>query len=77
MAVNGPSQKEVQGFVIPMNTRQIQSVFKPTGGSKFGNPHDVSVSPDGNDIYVVEISQPYKVIDLNLLQVYMYNLTFT
>lgn len=60
-AVNGPSKAPVQGFIIPYNTRQISSVFKPTGSTPFGNPHDVSVTPDGNDIYVVEISQPYKV----------------
>lgn len=59
-AVNGPSKREVQGFVIPLNTRQISSVFKPSG-IKFGNPHDVSVTSDGNDIYVVEITVPYKV----------------
>jgi len=61
-AVNGPNaftQTVVQGFVIPLNTRKIASVFKPT--SPFGNPHDVAVSKDGNDIYVVEITPPYKV----------------
>jgi hypothetical protein len=49
----------VQGFEIPLSTRQISSVFKPPTG--FGNPHDVAVSKDGSDIYVVEITPPYKV----------------
>jgi len=61
-AVNGPSptQKEVLGFVIPLSTLRVSSVFKPSGGA-FGNPHDIAVSKDGRDVYVVEISQPYKV----------------
>ncbi|ODN03814.1 Peptidyl-glycine alpha-amidating monooxygenase B [Orchesella cincta] len=63
VAVNGPNgrfqSKTVQGFIISLATREISSVFKPASG--FGNPHDVAISKDGNDIYVVEISQPYKV----------------
>lgn len=65
VAVNGPngrfSSKPVQGFIIPLATREISSVFKPESPQAFGNPHDVAISRDGKDIYVVEITQPYKV----------------
>lgn len=61
--MNGPngrfSKKAVQGFIIPVTTREITSVFRPATG--FGNPHDVTISRDGNDIYVVEISKPYRL----------------
>lgn len=62
--MNGPSSwpnhPKVQGFVIPMSTRTITSVFSPNGQG-LGQPHDVAVSKDGNQVYVVEISRPYKV----------------
>ncbi len=54
VAVNGPngrfSSKAVQGFIIPLTTREISSVFKPESPQAFGNPHDVAISRDGKDI---------------------------
>jgi hypothetical protein len=61
-AVNGPGPKgrKVQGFVIPLNTKSISSVFSP-GDRGFGQPHDIAVSKNGSELYVVEISKPYRV----------------
>jgi len=60
-AVNGQSRSnKVQGFIIPLSSRRVKSVFSPSNKG-FGQPHDIAVSPNGSEIYVVEISKPYKV----------------
>ena len=67
-AVNGPdSPAKVQGFVIPLSTREVSSVFTPNG-NPFSRPHDITVSKDGTSVYVVEIATPYHVwkFDRNL-----------
>lgn len=53
--VNGPafgpqiSHHVVMGFVIHMQSNQVISKFAPNDGM-FDNPHDVIVSPDGNEV---------------------------
>lgn len=54
--VNGPSTKphSASGFVIDMKTHAVISKFGP-----FDNPHDIIVSPDGQEVYVAQLT-PYK-----------------
>ncbi|CAG7657333.1 unnamed protein product [Allacma fusca] len=60
-AVNGPDKKvKVQGFVIPLSTKAISSVFSPANRG-FSQPHDIAVSKNGSELYVVEIATPYHV----------------
>lgn len=60
--VNGPEFGGgglVSGFVISLARKQLIEAFSPNGQG-FHNPHDVAISTDGNQIYVVELD-PYKV----------------
>lgn len=54
--VNGPDgfNTPVQGFVVDANTLKIVSTFRP-GTSELSNPHDVSVSPNGESVFVVQL----------------------
>ncbi|CAH0405170.1 unnamed protein product [Chilo suppressalis] len=59
--VNGPYGTvpvPVRGYVIEYDSGRLVGTFAPDGGLR--NPHDVAVSPDGRDVYVVELD-PYKV----------------
>lgn len=51
--VNGPithpSNNKVLGFVIDMKTKKVISKFGPDNG-QFETPHDIIVSPDGNEV---------------------------
>ena len=61
--VNGPevgrSFHQVLGFVIDMTTKEVSSKFGPDG-SPFENPHDIIVTPDGQEVYVAQL-MPYRV----------------
>ncbi|XP_067001360.1 peptidyl-alpha-hydroxyglycine alpha-amidating lyase 1 isoform X2 [Anabrus simplex] len=61
--VNGPEIQaqgaRVGGFVISLASRQLIGQFN-TNGKGLQNPHDVAVSSDGSQVYVVELN-PYKV----------------
>lgn len=58
--VNGPeySPRPIRGFVIDINTKKILSEFGPNN-KDFSNPHDITVSRDGREVYVVELD-PFK-----------------
>lgn len=51
--------RPIRGFVIDITTRKILSQFGPNN-KDFANPHDIAVTVDGKQIYVVELD-PYKV----------------
>jgi len=62
-AVNGPDlygrNIAVKGFAIGITSQQLVSTFAPPSGT-FNNPHDLAVSYDGKEVYVVELN-PHKV----------------
>ncbi|KAG8221827.1 hypothetical protein J437_LFUL003461 [Ladona fulva] len=63
-ALNGPeippsTSTLVRAYKIDMNTKNLIEQIGPNGVD-FSNPHDIAVSPDGKQIYVVEL-EPYKV----------------
>lgn len=49
--VNGPQvlHHAVMGFVIHMQTNKVIAKFAPNDGL-FDNPHDIIVTPDGNEV---------------------------
>lgn len=51
--VNGPQNRgeyhKVMGFVIDMKTKDVISKFGPNN-QPFENPHDIIVSPDGQEV---------------------------
>lgn len=51
--VNGPEDPQthhsVMGFIIHMQTNSVVAKFGPNDGV-FENPHDIKVSPDGNEV---------------------------
>lgn len=53
--VNGPQSQihDVMGFVVNMQSNKVIAKFGPNDGV-FENPHDIIVSPDGNEV------RPYK-----------------
>lgn len=54
--VNGPdpqSHHTVMGFIIHMQTNSVVAKFGPKGGA-FDNPHDIIVSPGGNEVSVAK-----------------------
>lgn len=56
-AVNGPEFVAggfVSGFVISLVSKQLIDAFSPNGKG-FSSPHDVAVSTDGSQVYVVEL----------------------
>ncbi|KAJ4436524.1 hypothetical protein ANN_16555 [Periplaneta americana] len=60
--VNGPEifgGGFVSGFIISLSEKQLLGSFIPNEHG-FSNPHDVAVSSDGSQVYVVELN-PYKV----------------
>ncbi|PSN54611.1 Peptidyl-alpha-hydroxyglycine alpha-amidating lyase 1 [Blattella germanica] len=60
--VNGPEfggKGIVRGFVISLTMSDIVEEFSPAE-TGFSNPHDVAVSQDAREVYVVELS-PFKV----------------
>jgi hypothetical protein len=67
-AIGGPesilSGKTTQGYILDINNGELMSTFN-ADGSGFQRPHDVAVSPNGSDVYVVELDkklgQPYKL----------------
>jgi peptidylamidoglycolate lyase len=66
-AVNGPDitfNNTVQGFVIGLTSQQLVAVFKP-GEKGLSNPHDIAVSNDGKQIYVVQLdpSRVWKFVE--------------
>lgn len=75
--VNGPEYLgksdlylEVKGFIIDMPTKQVISKFGPTpNNSNFSNPHDIIVTPDGSEIYVVDLNpnRAYKLMKNSLI----------
>ena len=60
-AIGGPenilSGKTTQGYIIDINNGQLMSTFNSDGG--FKRPHDIAISPNGTDAYVVELDRPY------------------
>lgn len=58
--VNGPAQNNpVSGYVMDYKTKAVLSRFG-AHNSQFSNPHDVAVSEDAREVYVVELD-PYRV----------------
>lgn len=53
--VNGPDEfnSPIRGFIMDINTDKILSQFAPTDG--MARPHDIAVTPDGREIFVVEL----------------------
>lgn len=61
--VNGPPltpsvRLEVKGFVIDMASKNVTAKFPKEGN--YTNPHDLVVTEDGSEVYVVEYD-PYEV----------------
>ena len=58
-AVNGPSFNsvhEVGGYVIEMATSNVIGKFYPNNTKHhFSNPHDITVTSDGSEIFVAEL----------------------
>jgi DNA-binding beta-propeller fold protein YncE len=57
LVVNGPEftgSGFVSGFVISLVSKQLIEAFSPNGQG-FSSPHDVAVSTDGSQAYVVEL----------------------
>jgi DNA-binding beta-propeller fold protein YncE len=55
--VNGPEVTGggfVSGFIISLVSKQMIEAFSPNGQG-FSSPHDVAVSADGSQVYVVEL----------------------
>lgn len=58
--VNGPDQinpneqAHVHGFVVDIDTGNVLSEFGP--GQDMDQPHDIAVTKDGREIYVVELN---------------------
>lgn len=59
-AVNGPGIGIIEGFTIDMVNGNILETWAPER-QKFGQPHDVTVSNDGADVYVGDIGMGKKV----------------
>ena len=59
-AVNSGPNAKVQGFVIPLRTKRVSSVFSP-GDNGFTQPHDIAVTKNGSQVYVTEIAPPYRL----------------
>ncbi|KAK9308172.1 hypothetical protein QLX08_001670 [Tetragonisca angustula] len=55
--INNPSDYNihVQGFVLDINSGNILFTFRP--GQDMDRPHDIAVSEDGSEIYVVELNK--------------------
>ncbi|CAD1475224.1 unnamed protein product, partial [Heterotrigona itama] len=55
--INEPSSYNihVQGFVLDVNSGNILFSFRP--GQDMDSPHDIAVSEDGSEIYVVELNK--------------------
>ncbi|KAF3423168.1 hypothetical protein E2986_05440 [Frieseomelitta varia] len=55
--INNPSSYNihVQGFVLDINSGNILFTFRP--GQDMNSPHDIAVSEDGSEIYVVELNK--------------------
>lgn len=50
--VNGPQSQNhdvIMGFVVNMQSNKVIAKFGPNDGD-FENPHDIIVSPDGNEV---------------------------
>ena len=50
------SGKTTQGYILDINNGELVSTFNGDG-SGFQRPHDVAVSPNGSDVYVVELDK--------------------
>nr|CAB3264641.1 peptidyl-glycine alpha-amidating monooxygenase A [Phallusia mammillata] len=61
-AVNGPPSNGVKtsGFSIRYETGDVLDSWEPSKSIDLSSPHDVAVSPDGNKLYVGQLS-PHKV----------------
>ena len=59
-AIGGPenilSGKTTKGYILDINDGQLVSTFNGDG-SGFQRPHDVAVSPNGTEVYVVELDK--------------------
>ncbi|XP_043598213.1 peptidyl-alpha-hydroxyglycine alpha-amidating lyase 1-like isoform X2 [Bombus pyrosoma] len=56
--INGPNSHynvHVRGFVLDVNSGDILSQFDP--GQDMDSPHDIAVSQNGSEIYVVELNK--------------------
>lgn len=53
--INGPDSRDtpIRGFIIDLKTDKIISEFAPNG--PMARPHDIAVTRDGLEIYVVEL----------------------
>ena len=64
-AIGGPesliSTKKTRGYIVDINNGELLSTFNGVAedGSGFRRPHDVAVSPNGSEVYVVELDKPY------------------
>lgn len=67
--INNPSSYNihVQGFVLDVNSGNILVTFRP--GQNMDSPHDIAVSEDGSEIYVVELNKNtvYKFLQSKIL----------
>ena len=50
------SGKTTQGYILDINNGQLVSTFNGDG-SGFQRPHDVAVSANGTEVYVVELDK--------------------
>ena len=67
-AISGPedfagiSGKRAQGYQIDLDRVELVDVWN-SGGAGLARPHDVAVSANGTELYVVDL-QPFNVIKL-------------
>ncbi|XP_076658019.1 peptidyl-alpha-hydroxyglycine alpha-amidating lyase 1 [Halictus rubicundus] len=66
--INGPApnyEVHVKGFVVDMHTGELLSQFGPS--HDMDRPHDIAVTDDGSEIYVVELNNQtmYRFQDIN------------
>lgn len=59
-AVNGPGIGVIEGFTLDRKGNILET-WGPDTQDFSSQPHDVTVSPDGSDVYVGDIGQPAKV----------------
>lgn len=69
--INNPSNYNihVQGFVLDVNSGNTLFSFRPGQDMGMDSPHDIAVSEDGSEIYVVELNKNtvYKFLQSKIL----------
>ncbi|KAL2742541.1 peptidyl-alpha-hydroxyglycine alpha-amidating lyase 1-like isoform X1 [Vespula maculifrons] len=79
--INGPDLFEnnvhIRGFIVDINSGNVLSQFAPT--EKLSRPHDIAVSKDGSEIYIVDLdtSKIYKFLQKSTSATEIENSTYS